>query len=100
MKSFIEYINEDNEKKISLWIKIFTGMLSNTSKISKEALEEMLLYLAKENKLKKLSDYFLEDNQSNYIAFQPSNDDFLSESNYNKICTQISEYIIKYIIKK
>jgi len=100
MKTFIEYIKEDNEKKVSLWISTFIGMLSNTNKISKEALEDMLLYLCKENKIKKLSDYFVESNQSNYLAFQPADDDFLQESNYPKISSQISEYIIKYILKK
>lgn len=100
MKTFIEYIKEDNEKKVPIWINTFIGMLSNTNKISKEALEDMLLYLCKENKIKKLSDYFVESNQSNYLAFQPSDDEFLQESNYSKISSQISEYIMKYILKK
>ena len=34
MKTFIEYIKEDNEKKVPIWINTFIGMLSNTNKIS------------------------------------------------------------------
>ena len=99
MKSFNTYINEELEKTPT-WIDVTVGMFKNASDISKDTVINMLFYLCECGKIKKLSDYFLKENQKDYIQFQPSDDDFLKEDSKSKICSDIAEYIIKFISKR
>ena len=47
--------------------------------------------------IKKLSNYFVETDNSNYLAYDPGEDTFINyNDNKDKIISQISEYIMKY----
>jgi len=101
MKSIKEYIfEEENISKVKPWIDVTIGMFRNASDISKDTVSNMLYYLCESGRIKKLSDYFFGENQSDYLAYQPSDDEFLDRNNDRKICSQMAEYITKYISKK
>ena len=101
MKSIKEYIfEEENTSKVKPWIDVSVGMFRNASDISKDTVSEMLYYLCESGRIKKLSDYFFSENQSDYLAYQPPDDEFLDRNNDKKICSQMAEYIIKFIVKK
>lgn len=103
MKNINYYLIEHNESynkmsfktKQTFWnsiIKMFKG-----TKLSKELLYDMLSTFDLKD-IKDLSDILYDNDNSNFISYQPSNDEFINDSNKEKIINQISDYLIKYVI--
>jgi len=100
MKSIITYINED-VKKHPLWCSVALSIFKGAKSITKESISNMILSMCDiEGRLKKFSDYLADEYASEYLAYQPSDDEFLKNENKNKISDQMSEFILKYIIEK
>lgn len=100
MKSIIRYINED-VKKHPLWCSVALSIFKGGKNITKESISNMILSMCNiEGRLKKFSDYLADEYASEYLAYQPSDDEFLKNETKNKITDQIAEFILKYIIEK
>lgn len=98
MKSIKEYIINENKTSDKVFCEQFSVMLKGT-KLNNETIQIMLGNLSN-NMLKLLSDTFAENDQSNYVAYQPNDDLFINyETNKETIIKQISEYILKNIVQ-
>ena len=94
-----QYINEEL-KKFPIWCEISLAMFKSAKNLTKENIKDMLsAFCDVEGRFKKFSDYLLDTYPKEYVAYQPSNDEFISKNNNDKICDQIAEFILKYIIK-
>ena len=93
MKNLNDYIVEELSKP-KKWTEIVDGILKSSKGISKEVLVNMLSTLYPE-RLKTLSYYWNSIDSSKFLPYQPSDDEFLKEENKNKICSQLSDYIMK-----
>lgn len=99
MKTFDEYIFEELYKA-PLWCVIATGMFKSSKNLTKESVSDMLdSFCDVEGRLKKYSNYLAETYPKDYLAYQPSDDEFLQDDKKDKIKDQIAEFIIKYIKK-
>ena len=47
--------------------------------------------------LKEMSDYFYDSDGQRYIAYQPSDDSFISDKNKNDIVSKIADYLFKCV---
>lgn len=97
MKDICKYINESSvtqTKQAELIAKMLYG-----SELSKESYSKMLSNLDIKE-LKGISDNFAETDNANYIAYQPTDDEFISNSNKDSIVSKMSEYIKKHISEK
>lgn len=47
--------------------------------------------------LKDISDYINEKDSSNFMAYRPSDDEFVKEANKSQVIEKISQYLYKYI---
>ena len=97
MKNLTLYITEDANKP-KVWVLVLNDMFSQAKGISKEIVENMITPLFPD-KIKTLCKYYEQEDSSNFLAYSPNDDEFLKEENKKKICSQVSEYILKYIIK-
>ena len=95
MKKINDYINEALAKnKIDKYETILK--MINGSKINKEDIKNMIIKLNM-NELKEMSQYLYDKDLENFIAYKTSDDDFINQSNHEKICFMISEYLYKYV---
>lgn len=94
MKPILEFING---KKIYMF-EIIVKMLDGAN-IPKDVLIGMFSKLEMKE-LKGLSEYLYELDKQGFIAYQPSDDDFISESNKESVITKIADYFNKYILKR
>ena len=91
------YINE-NMRQHPLWCEIVLSLFKSEGTQTKETVASMIISLCDvEGRLKKFSDYLMEEYPKEYLAYQPGDDEFLSKENNEKICGQIAEFIIKYV---
>jgi hypothetical protein len=92
-----EYITEEL-KKHPLWCEITINMFKSSKNFTKENYSELLDGICDvEGRLKKLSDCLAEKYPKEYLAYQPSDDEFLQDDKKDKIKDQIAEFIVKYI---
>jgi len=99
MKSIISFINEDVNKH-PLWCVVALSLFKGGKNVTKESISDMVLSMCDiEGRLKKFSDYLADEYSSEYLAYQPADDEFLKKENNKKIADQIADFIIKYIIK-
>lgn len=47
--------------------------------------------------LKEVSDYIDEKDSANFMAYKPSDDEFISSSNKAQVIEKISQYLYKYV---
>ena len=47
--------------------------------------------------LKDISDYIDEKDSSNFMAYRPSDDEFVKEANKSQVIEKISQYLYKYV---
>ena len=100
MKNLNIYINEEL-KKHPLWCEIALSMFKSSKNLTKESISDMLdSFCDIEGRFKKFSDYLAEEYPKEYLAYQPADDDFLSNEKNQKIKDQIAEFIISHIIKR
>lgn len=97
MKHILEYITE-SKLSDTVFCEQFSIMFKGT-KMTREMIETMLSNLDGDFVLK-LSKYFAENDNSNYLAYDPGEDMFI---NYNekkdKVIPQITEYLLKYKVQ-
>jgi len=98
MKSIVEYINESTKSQKNFWAEQFINSLTGTG-VTKDNVIKMFDNLDMDV-IKSLSNYLYETDVKNYISYQPNNDEFIGDKNREKIISQISDYIIKYITIK
>lgn len=98
MKRINEYLYEAlNKSKIDKYetiLKMIEG-----SKINKDGIKEMIDKLEM-NELKEMSQYLYDKDIKNFIAYKPNDDDFISNSNHDKVCSTITDYLYKNIALK
>ena len=95
MKNLKEYITESTGKSLgSFMITILKGV-----KTPKETIAEYLNNFEMKD-LKEMSDYISKQDNSNYIAYQPTDDEFINDSNKQQVIDKISQYLFKYIANK
>ena len=99
MKAITLYINEEL-RKFPIWCEISLAMFKSAGNLTKDNIKDMLSsFCDVEGRFKKFSDYLSDTYPKEYVAYQPSNDEFISKDNNNKICEQIAEFILKYVVK-
>ena len=98
MEGINTYIKEELSKAPK-WCIIVTNMFKNAGpSLTKEIVSNMLLSLIEdEGLLKKYSNYLSSQYIKEYLAYQPSDDDFINSDN-KKICEKIAEFIINHIL--
>ena len=97
MKHILEYITE-SKLSDTVFCEQFSIMFKGT-KMTREMIETILCNLD-DNFVFKLSKYFNENDNSNYIAYDPGEDMFINyNENKNKIIPQIAEYLLKYKVQ-
>lgn len=99
MKTLDEYIFEELNK-YPLWCEIALTMFKGSKNLTKDAIADMVdTFCDVEGRLKKFSDYLASLNSKEYMPYQPNDDEFIQKENRNKVVNQISEYILKCIVK-
>ena len=95
MKRLNEYIINESKLSDSVFCEQFSKMFIGT-KMTREMFEIILGNLDVDFVLK-LSKYFAENDNSNYLAYDPGEDMFINyNENKNKVIPQIAEYLLKY----
>ncbi len=92
MKTIKDYINESKDNSLGL----FMMTVLNGVKTPKETIAEYLNNFEMKD-LKEMSQYIAQKDGSNYVAYQPSDDEFINDSNKEQVIDKISQYIFKYI---
>lgn len=101
MKTITNFINESlsgKQKEIigEIFSKLFKG-----SSLSKDQIIILLNNIDDKEIIYCISRYFSENDTTNYLAYEPSDDLFINyESNKKKIIEQLAEFIYKYKIMK
>lgn len=95
MKSLYNFIIESTKSQKNFWAEQFINSLKG-SKVNKDSVIKMFDNLDMDI-IKSLSDYLYETDLKDYIAYQPSNDEFLNKENKDIIVNKIAEYLIKKI---
>jgi hypothetical protein len=94
MKGLYQFINE-SKLSDTVFCEQFSRMFVGT-KLTHDTIKIILNNLDKDFVLK-LSKYFAENDNSNYLAYDPGEDTFINyQEHQDKIISQISEYIMKY----
>ena len=97
MKHILEYITE-SKLSDTVFCEQFSIMFKGT-KMTREMIETILNNLDGDFVFK-LSKYFVENDNSTYIAYDPGEDMFINyNENKNKIISQIAEYLLKYKVQ-
>ena len=92
MKTIKDYINESKDNSIGLFMMtVLKGV-----KTPKETIAEYLNNFGMKD-LKEMSQYIAQKDSSNYVAYQPSDDEFINDSNKEQVIDKISQYLFKYI---
>jgi len=96
MQKLNTYITESlSNKQKELVGNIFSIMFKNT-KLNKDQIVQILNNLNKDI-IFEISKYFIDNEQQDYLAYCPNDDEFLNFNKTNeKIINQIAEYIHKY----
>lgn len=95
MKGLYDYIITESKLSDTVFCEQFSQMFKDT-KITHDTMQIILNNLEKDFVLK-LSNYFTEFDNSNYLAYDPGEDTFINyDENKAKIISQLSEYMIKY----
>lgn len=95
MKRLNEYLIYESKLSDSVFCEQFSKMFIGT-KLPQDTIKIILNNIDKDF-IKKLSNYFVETDNSNYLAYDPGEDTFINyNDNKDKIISQISEYIMKY----
>lgn len=95
MKGLYDYIITESKLSDTVFCEQFSQMFKDT-KITNDTMQIILNNLEKDFILK-LSNYFIEVDNSNYLAYDPGEDTFINyDENKTKIISQLSEYMIKY----
>ena len=95
MKRLNEYLIYESKLSNSVFCEQFSKMFIGT-KLPQDTIKIILNNIDKDF-IKKLSNYFVETDNSNYLAYDPGEDTFINyNDNKDKIISQISEYIMKY----
>lgn len=98
MKRINEYLYEAlNKSKIDKYETILK--MVEGSKINKDNIKDMIDKLSMDE-LKEMSQYLYDKDMENFIAFKPSDDDFISNNNHDKICSMIADYLHKNVSLK
>ena len=97
MRKLTEFINE-SKLSDKVFCEQFSVMFKGT-KLNKETIKIILGNLNKDF-IELLSKSFVENDNSNYLAYQPNDDLFINyNDNKDTIIEQISEYILKYKVQ-
>lgn len=97
MKTITEYINE-SKLSDSVFCEQFSIMFMGT-KMTREMIETILSNLDG-SFVMKLSKYFVDNDSSNYLAYDPGDDVFINyNDNKDKIISQIAEYLLNYKVQ-
>lgn len=92
MVSIKDYINEAKSSGAGLFLMtILKGV-----KTPKETIMQYLDNFEMKD-LKEISDYIDENDSANFMAYKPSDDEFVSESNKSQVIEKISQYLYKYV---
>ena len=95
MKRLNEYLIYESKLSDSVFCEQFSKMFIGT-KLPQDTIKIILNNIDKDF-IKKLSNYFVETDNSNYLAYDSGEDTFINyNDNKDKIISQISEYIMKY----
>lgn len=95
MKRLNEYLIYESKLSDSVFCEQFSKMFIGT-KLTQDTIKIILNNIDKDF-IQKLSKYFVETDNSNYLAYDPGEDTFINyNDNKDKIISQISEYIMKY----
>lgn len=95
MKRLNEYLIYESKLSDSVFCEQFSKMFIGT-KLPQDTIKIILNNIDKDF-IQKLSNYFVETDNSNYLAYDPGEDTFINyNDNKDKIISQISEYIMKY----
>lgn len=92
MKAIKDYINESKGRSIG---EFMTTILKGV-KTPKETIADYLNNFEMKD-LQEMSKYISETDSANYVAYQPSDDEFLKDSNKEQVIDKISQYLFKYI---
>lgn len=97
MRNLTEFINE-SKLSDKVFCEQFSVMFKGT-KLNKDTIKIILGNLNKDF-IELLSKSFVENDNSNYLAYQPNDDLFINyNDNKDTIIEQISEYILKYKVQ-
>ena len=95
MKRLNEYLIYESKLSDSVFCEQFSKMFIGT-KLPQDTIKIILNNIDKDF-IQKLSNHFVETDNSNYLAYDPGEDTFINyNDNKDKIISQISEYIMKY----
>ena len=98
MKKLNNYINEalsvSQTKQCEMIIKIFENC-----GLTKDNFATMLSKLDMKE-LQSLTTYISSIDNANFVAYQPKDDEFISDSNKEAVVNKIADYLNKYISKK
>lgn len=95
MKRLNEYLIYESKLSDSVFCEQFSKMFIGT-KLPQDTIKIILNNINKDF-IQKLSNYFVETDNSNYLAYDPGEDTFINyNDNKDKIISQLSEYIMKY----
>lgn len=95
MKRLNEYLIYESKLSDSVFCEQFSKMFIGT-KLPQDTIKIILNNIDKDF-IQKLSNYFVETDNSNYLAYDPGEDTFINyNDNKDKIISQLSEYIMKY----
>lgn len=82
--------------KTNYFVQEWAKSLSST-KLTKDQIVIMLSNIDNMKTLKEMSDYFYDSDGQRYIAYQPSDDSFISDKNKNDIVSKIADYLFKCV---
>lgn len=93
MKSLTQFIYEVSMKEDEMLLSMIEG-----NSFTKSQLTDMLSNLDL-NVIKKISDKLASKYADEYFPYEPSKDMFISNTNKDKIVSNISDFLIKYVCK-
>jgi hypothetical protein len=97
MKTITEYIFESKLSDM-VFCEQFSIMFKGT-KMTRDMIETILSNLDADFVMK-LSKYFVDNDNINYLAYDPGDDMFINYAeNKTKIISQIAEYLLKYRVQ-
>lgn len=98
MKTINKFINESLSGKQKDIIGEIFSKLFKESTLTKDQIIMLLNNVGNKDIIYCISKYFSENDTSNYLAYEPSDDLFINyDSTKQKIIEQLAEFIFKYI---
>lgn len=92
MVSIKDYINEAKSSSPGLFLMTVLKGVNTPKEIIMQYLDKFEM-----KDLKEVSDYIDEKDSANFMAYKPSDDEFVSESNKSQVIEKISQYLYKYV---